>query len=168
MGGTGRSPHKSERSAKRERSWVAEGTRTPDHRDHNPGLYQLSYRHRAVPRRVAGLASGEQRLVEPLDELLDRLEDSSRAGVPELRGGETARRCRTETRVRLGASARSSVEEQRPSKPSVGGSNPPGRDRRGCARVSAIGRGDAVLQRAAEAKPESARANVISGRRSPR
>jgi hypothetical protein len=24
---------------------VAEGTRTPDHRDHNPGLYQLSYRH---------------------------------------------------------------------------------------------------------------------------
>ena len=26
---------------------VAEGTRTPDHRDHNPGLYQLSYRHRA-------------------------------------------------------------------------------------------------------------------------
>jgi hypothetical protein len=25
---------------------VAEGTRTPDHRDHNPGLYQLSYRHR--------------------------------------------------------------------------------------------------------------------------
>jgi hypothetical protein len=27
---------------------VAEGTRTPDHRDHNPGLYQLSYRHRAA------------------------------------------------------------------------------------------------------------------------
>ena len=26
---------------------VAEGTRTPDHRDHNPGLYQLSYCHRA-------------------------------------------------------------------------------------------------------------------------
>ena len=25
---------------------VAEGTRTPDHRDHNPELYQLSYRHR--------------------------------------------------------------------------------------------------------------------------
>src|SRR6266542_4146750 len=25
---------------------VAEGTRTPDHRDHNPGLYRLSYRHR--------------------------------------------------------------------------------------------------------------------------
>jgi hypothetical protein len=25
---------------------VADGTRTRDHRDHNPGLYQLSYRHR--------------------------------------------------------------------------------------------------------------------------
>src|SRR6266540_6212167 len=25
---------------------VAEGTRTPDHRDHNPGLYRLRYRHR--------------------------------------------------------------------------------------------------------------------------
>ena len=28
---------------------VANGTRTRDHRDHNPGLYQLSYRHRARP-----------------------------------------------------------------------------------------------------------------------
>ena len=28
-------------------SGVADGTRTRDHRDHNPGLYQLSYRHRA-------------------------------------------------------------------------------------------------------------------------
>jgi len=28
-------------------SEVADGTRTRDHRDHNPGLYQLSYRHRA-------------------------------------------------------------------------------------------------------------------------
>ena len=27
-------------------SGVADGTRTRDHRDHNPGLYQLSYRHR--------------------------------------------------------------------------------------------------------------------------
>ena len=25
---------------------MADGTRTRDHRDHNPGLYQLSYRHR--------------------------------------------------------------------------------------------------------------------------
>ena len=25
---------------------MANGTRTRDHRDHNPGLYQLSYRHR--------------------------------------------------------------------------------------------------------------------------
>ena len=29
------------------RARVADGTRTRDHRDHNPGLYQLSYRHRA-------------------------------------------------------------------------------------------------------------------------
>src|SRR5438477_11872869 len=37
---------------------VAEGTRTPDHRDHNPGLYQLSYRHRGRNRiAVAPLAS---------------------------------------------------------------------------------------------------------------
>jgi hypothetical protein len=27
---------------------VADGTRTRDHRDHNPGLYQLSYRHHAA------------------------------------------------------------------------------------------------------------------------
>jgi hypothetical protein len=27
---------------------VADGTRTHDHRDHNPGLYQLSYRHRVA------------------------------------------------------------------------------------------------------------------------
>ncbi len=27
---------------------MANGTRTRDHRDHNPGLYQLSYRHRAA------------------------------------------------------------------------------------------------------------------------
>ena len=26
---------------------MADGTRTRDHRDHNPGLYQLSYRHQA-------------------------------------------------------------------------------------------------------------------------
>jgi hypothetical protein len=32
---------------------VAEGTRTPDHRDHNPGLYQLSYRHRVSADRIA-------------------------------------------------------------------------------------------------------------------
>ena len=37
---------------------VADGTRTRDHRDHNPGLYQLSYRHRArtsYPREPTGL-----------------------------------------------------------------------------------------------------------------
>ena len=42
----------------RGRARVADGTRTRDHRDHNPGLYQLSYRHRAptsYPRRHLGL-----------------------------------------------------------------------------------------------------------------
>ena len=33
---------------------VADGTRTRDHRDHNPGLYQLSYRHRAEARIATG------------------------------------------------------------------------------------------------------------------
>ncbi len=32
---------------------VANGTRTRDHRDHNPGLYQLSYRHLAGHRIAA-------------------------------------------------------------------------------------------------------------------
>ena len=29
---------------------VADGIRTRDHRDHNPGLYQLSYRHHAAAK----------------------------------------------------------------------------------------------------------------------
>jgi hypothetical protein len=33
---------------------VADGTRTRDHRDHNPGLYQLSYRHREETQDTAG------------------------------------------------------------------------------------------------------------------
>ena len=33
---------------------MADGTRTRDHRDHNPGLYQLSYRHRARDRIAPG------------------------------------------------------------------------------------------------------------------
>jgi glyoxylate reductase len=37
------------------RGEVAEGTRTPDHRDHNPGLYQLSYRHRGEDRIALAL-----------------------------------------------------------------------------------------------------------------
>jgi hypothetical protein len=32
---------------------VADGIRTRDHRDHNPGLYQLSYRHRGWHRIAA-------------------------------------------------------------------------------------------------------------------
>ena len=34
---------------------VADGIRTRDHRDHNPGLYQLSYRHRVHKRIAASL-----------------------------------------------------------------------------------------------------------------
>ena len=36
-----------EPTASRDARGVADGIRTHDHRDHNPGLYQLSYRHRA-------------------------------------------------------------------------------------------------------------------------
>ena len=59
---------------------MAEGTRTPDHRDHNPGLYQLSYRHRArdriarpAPRDLRALSRagcGKVALDQRLDELL--------------------------------------------------------------------------------------------------
>jgi hypothetical protein len=44
-GTPGRYPER--RSASRR--GVSEGTRTPDRRDHNPELYQLSYAHRASP-----------------------------------------------------------------------------------------------------------------------
>ena len=36
---------------------VADGIRTRDHRDHNPGLYQLSYRHRARDRIALHICS---------------------------------------------------------------------------------------------------------------
>lgn len=36
---------------------VADGTRTRDHRDHNPGLYQLSYGHLAHVSIPAGGAN---------------------------------------------------------------------------------------------------------------
>ena len=35
-------------------SRVADGIRTRDHRDHNPGLYQLSYRHRELAQDSRG------------------------------------------------------------------------------------------------------------------
>ena len=41
---------------------MAEGTRTPDHRDHNPGLYQLSYRHLAASIVAATLSERPRRL----------------------------------------------------------------------------------------------------------
>src|SRR5919201_7152614 len=36
------------RGRSRARRRVVDGTRTHNHRDHNPGLYQLSYDHRAT------------------------------------------------------------------------------------------------------------------------
>jgi hypothetical protein len=62
---------------------VANGTRTRDHRDHNPGLYQLSYRHRESRYRVAGLAA-ERRLVQPLAELDEGFEDGDGARIEQL------------------------------------------------------------------------------------
>ena len=41
---------------------MAEGTRTPDHRDHNPGLYRLSYRHRERKQDSSLAARGRRRL----------------------------------------------------------------------------------------------------------
>jgi hypothetical protein len=40
---------------------VADGTRTHDHRDHNPGLYQLSYRHREPKKDSPYRARGRLR-----------------------------------------------------------------------------------------------------------
>ena len=39
---------------------VADGTRTRDNRNHNPGLYQLSYSHREEPE-IIGHVSAEAR-----------------------------------------------------------------------------------------------------------
>ncbi len=38
-------------------SRVTDGTRTHNHRDHNPGLYQLSYGHRDGHSLAAGMTS---------------------------------------------------------------------------------------------------------------
>lgn len=42
---------------------MSEGTRTPDRRDHNPELYQLSYAHRGSLESSSGFAAG--RLLMP-------------------------------------------------------------------------------------------------------
>lgn len=45
---------------------VADGARTHDNRNHNPGLYQLSYSHREaqiIGARSAKNAAGDQALV---------------------------------------------------------------------------------------------------------
>ena len=46
------SPQGSWDSARRGRLGVADGTRTHDNRNHNPGLYQLSYSHRRESRTL--------------------------------------------------------------------------------------------------------------------
>lgn len=43
-------PAIAQRDAVRDLARVTDGIRTRDHRDHNPGLYQLSYGHRALQR----------------------------------------------------------------------------------------------------------------------
>jgi hypothetical protein len=45
-------------------SGVADGTRTHDDRNHNPGLYQLSYSHHWYRLLFAGVANEEARLYE--------------------------------------------------------------------------------------------------------
>ena len=62
-------------------SGVADGTRTRDHRDHNPGLYQLSYRHRARDR-IAGGRLPSLRVEDRLS--LRRPADAPSGGVEEV------------------------------------------------------------------------------------
>src|SRR6266542_1924114 len=77
---------------------VAEGTRTPDHRDHNPGLYRLSYRHRErrqdsslAERRPVALcgrsAGGEVAPDERVDELLLAADELGAVALKLLGGG---------------------------------------------------------------------------------
>ncbi len=44
---------------------VADGTRTHDNRNHNPGLYQLSYSHHRSISLKPGYAAREQLLARP-------------------------------------------------------------------------------------------------------
>src|SRR6266508_4004364 len=84
------------------RRGVVDGTRTHNHRDHNPGLYQLSYDHRAADRIARGVAA-------------DRVRTAS--------SGATRRAADPNAAYPV-AGACSSAEERRPSKPRVAGSNP--------------------------------------------
>ena len=43
---------------------MADGIRTRDHRDHNPGLYQLSYRHRGADRIARPLGASWRGFVD--------------------------------------------------------------------------------------------------------
>ena len=95
------------------------GIRTHDHRDHNPGLYQLSYGHRATHSLAAPVKA-----VAHADREWNGL--ISGAGPQGASGRPSADRCAFRLRrgVTLLVRACSSAEERRPSKPRVGGSNP--------------------------------------------
>jgi hypothetical protein len=64
---------------------VANGTRTRDHRDHNPGLYQLSYRHRASDR-IAGSRGAYWLANGPVAQWTERQASNLRAEVQFLPG----------------------------------------------------------------------------------
>ena len=66
-------------------SRVANGTRTRDHRDHNPGLYQLSYRHRALDR-IARSRGAYWRGDGPVAQWIERQASNLRAEVQFLPG----------------------------------------------------------------------------------
>ena len=75
----------------RRKNQVANGTRTRDHRDHNPGLYQLSYRHRALDR-IAGSRGAYWLANGPVAQWIERQASNLRAEVQFLPGPSRPRR----------------------------------------------------------------------------
>ena len=141
---------------------VADGTRTHDHLDHNQGLYQLSYRHRG--RRQDSGVFARSRSSSPTDSSTSRIAAAAMSrwrrrffdqhprrmadrpnGLALLEEHEIAhpigasriRPMRASLGATLGTPAPVAQRtERRPSKPRVGGSNPPRRTgafRRKCA-----------------------------------
>src|SRR5215208_3362627 len=70
------------------RGRVANVTRTRDHRDHNPGLYQLSYRHRGGDRiaRAVGHTGRARTAPGPVAQWIERQASNLRAEVQFLPG----------------------------------------------------------------------------------
>jgi hypothetical protein len=101
---------------------VANGTRTRDHRDHNPGLYQLSYRHRA--RHMVPRASAEGRLVQMLERQRCTATTKLTRSCCAARRGRAVRRNAPTVPLRWAGAPVAQWTEQRPSKPRVAGSNP--------------------------------------------